>query len=75
MYGNTPAASFTVYSDTLLIAATPPLVGTATYDVTVTTPTGTSLVNGSDHLTINGAARPTVMSVTPPPAARRAARW
>jgi hypothetical protein len=46
-YGPTPAASFTVNSDTKITAVTPP--GTYTVDVTVTTPGGTSGANSSDQ--------------------------
>ncbi len=46
-FGGTPAASFTVASDTLITAVSP--AGTGTVDMTVTTPGGTSLVVTADQ--------------------------
>jgi hypothetical protein len=60
----TVAATFTVVSDTSIVAVSPSQP-TGTVDVIVTTPTGTSLVSSSDHFTYSSASAPTVSSVTP----------
>src|SRR6202011_5491181 len=52
MVGTTPAASYTVLSDTQILATSPPLAA-ATVDITVTTTTGTSASGTSDHFTYN----------------------
>jgi hypothetical protein len=46
MFGSTPAASFTVQSDSSIIARSPS--GTGTVDITVTTPGGTSATGVAD---------------------------
>jgi phospholipase C len=48
-FGATPALAVDVLDDTHIMAVSPP--GTATVDVSVTTPAGTSTVNGSDVYT------------------------
>ena len=48
-FGSTPAESFSVESPTTIVAVVPP--GKGTVDVTVTTPTGTSLVSEADQYT------------------------
>jgi hypothetical protein len=49
-FGTTPATSFTVVSDTALIA-TAPASSAGTYDVRVTTPSGTSPITTADQFT------------------------
>jgi hypothetical protein len=48
-FGSTPAASFSVSSDTSISAVSP--AGTGTVDVTVTTPGGTSATTSADQFT------------------------
>jgi hypothetical protein len=57
-FGATPATSFTVVSNTQIVAVAPP--GTGTVQVTVTTPTGTS--NG---LPFTYLSVPTLVSISP----------
>jgi hypothetical protein len=63
-FGGTPAASFTVVSDTTILA-TSPAHASGTVDITVTSPTGTSAVGGGDQFTYNAVAAPTVSGVSP----------
>ncbi len=61
-FGSTPAASFTVNSSTQITASSP-AAPAGTIDVTVTSPSGTSLNSASDKFTYEGA--PSVASVSP----------
>jgi IPT/TIG domain/G8 domain len=62
LFGGIPAASYSVVSSTSITATAPPLwVGT--WDVQVTTPSGTSAVSGSDHFAVTAASVPTVTSL------------
>ncbi len=62
MFGNTPASSFTVDSDTEITAVSPPEpVGTV--DITVTDPLGTSARSSADEFTF--ASPPTPASYVP----------
>jgi hypothetical protein len=63
-FGTLSAASFTVLNDSTILAVAPPQAA-ATYDITVTTPTGTSAVGSSDHYTYNAATAPSITSVSP----------
>jgi hypothetical protein len=63
-FGTVPASSFTIVSDTQIIAVSP-AEGAATYDITVTTPSGTSATGSSDHFTVSAASLPSVSAVTP----------
>ncbi len=62
LFGGLPATSYTVNSATSITAIAPPLA-TATWDITVTTPSGTSATSGSDHFTVTAASLPTVSSL------------
>jgi hypothetical protein len=70
-FGGTPAASFTVNSDSQITAVSP--AGSGTVDVTVTGPSGTSAVTPADQFTYTSGpvpplpppAPPTVTSVSP----------
>ena len=66
-FGSAAAASFTVVSDTKIMATAPS--GTGTVDVTVATPAGTSATGGGDKFTYNGPppppATPSVSGVSP----------
>jgi hypothetical protein len=65
-FGSVPAAGFTVYSDTVLVATAPPEAA-GTIDITVTTADGTSATSSADHFTytnVSGSA-PTVTAVSP----------
>jgi hypothetical protein len=64
LFGTVPALTFTVLSDTSILAIAPPQA-TGTVDITVTTYTGTSPVGTPDQLTYQAAAAPTVSGVTP----------
>jgi YVTN family beta-propeller protein len=48
-FGGTPAASFTVSSDTSITAVSPAAASVGPVDVTVTTPNGTSATSGADQ--------------------------
>jgi len=50
-FGSTPASSFTVNSDTSIIATAPPATAIGPVDVTVTTANGTSAVTSADQFT------------------------
>ncbi len=63
-FGATPAASFTLISDSQIIATSPP--GTGTVNVTVTTPAGTSALTPAD-LFYYQAATLTTLTVFPNP--------
>jgi hypothetical protein len=63
-FGTLAAASFTVISSTQILA-TSPAQAAGTIDVTVSTPTGTSVVSSSDHFTYNAASAPSVTAVSP----------
>ena len=56
MFGNSPAASFTVNSDNQITAVTPAGL-TGTVDITVATESGTSVITGADQVTIADARR------------------
>ena len=62
LFGGLPATSYTVNSSTSITAMAPPLT-TGTWDITVTTPSGTSATSGSDHFTVTAASVPTVTSL------------
>jgi hypothetical protein len=64
LFGGTPAAPFTVYADTQVIVTAPTLPA-GTYDVTVTTPYGTSATSPADQFTSADAAAPAVSGVSP----------
>ncbi len=63
-FGAVPATSFWVYADSAVIATAPPQAA-GTYDITVTTPAGTSAVVTADHFTYNAASAPAVTAITP----------
>jgi hypothetical protein len=63
-FGGVPAASFTIVSDTTLLA-TSPVQAAGTVDITVTAPTGTSATGSADHFTYSTASAPTVTAVSP----------
>jgi hypothetical protein len=63
-FGGLAATSFTVISDTVIIALAPPQ-GTGVIDVNVTTVSGTSASAAADHFTYTAAAAPTVTSINP----------
>jgi len=54
-FGSSPAASFSVVSDSQIIAVSPAQI-VSTVDVEVTTPTGTSSASRSDQFTFTGIA-------------------
>jgi len=63
-FGTKAAVTYTVLSDTTIVATAPP--GAAgTVDITVTTPSGTSAISAADHYTYTAAPAPTVTSITP----------
>ncbi len=63
-FGSAAAESFTVLSDTILLATAPP--GSAgTVDITVTTFAGTSSTGSSDHFTYSSVSAPTVTALSP----------
>ncbi len=62
-FGSVPAASFTVNSDSLITAVSPP-EASGTVDVTVDTPTGTSLVSSGDHFTVTNATAPSISGLS-----------
>jgi len=61
-FGNVPASGFFINSPTSLTAIAPPNPA-GTVDVTVQTPTGSSVVSSSDHFTYSAAAAPSVSSL------------
>ena len=61
-FGKTKASSFTVSSDTKIMAVAPS--GTGTVDVTVVTPAGTTAISTSDEFTYNTGA-PYVSGISP----------
>jgi hypothetical protein len=61
-FGSTAASSFTVESDTLIVAITSAQAA-GTVDVTVTTPSGTSATGSADHFTYNAAPAPTITGI------------
>jgi len=61
-FGNVPASGFFINSPTSLTAIAPPNTA-GTVDVTVQTPTGSSVVSSSDHFTYSAAAAPSVTSL------------
>jgi hypothetical protein len=63
-FGGTPAASFYVVSDTVVSAVAPPLAA-GTFDVTVTTPAGTSALGSADRFVYTPAPAPAVTSLSP----------
>jgi hypothetical protein len=63
-FGTKSALTYTVLSDTMIIATAPP--GAAgNVDITVTTPSGTSAISAADRFTYIAAPAPTVSSITP----------
>jgi hypothetical protein len=64
MFGNVPAASFTVNSSTSITVTSPPQAA-GTVDLKVTTYTGTSASGSSDQFTYTAAAAPSVTGVSP----------
>jgi hypothetical protein len=67
-FGPVAATSFTVLSDTQLVATAPLPQAVGTVDITVSTPTGTSTTSSADHFTY-GTSAPAVsgLSVTTGP--------
>jgi hypothetical protein len=63
-FGTAGAASFTVVSDTLIIAVSPPHTA-GTVDVTVTTPAGTSATGLADQFTYTAAGTPVIGGLSP----------
>jgi hypothetical protein len=63
-FGSTPAADFTVLSDTALLA-TAPAGTTGATDITVTTPSGTSATGSNDQFTYSAATVPVINSMSP----------
>ena len=63
LFGAVPAASFVVNSDTSITAVSPSQAA-ATVDVTVGTPTGTSVVSSSDQFTYTAATGPSVSALS-----------
>jgi len=63
MFGNTPAASYTITSSTSITAISPPLAA-GTYDITVVTFSGSSATSGSDQFTVTNASAPTVTAIS-----------
>jgi hypothetical protein len=62
-FGSTPAASFYIVSSTKVNAVAPPMAA-GTYDVTVTTPAGTSALGGADRYVYTTAVTPSVTSLS-----------
>jgi hypothetical protein len=62
-FGSMAASSFTVVSDTLLLA-TAPAEAAGTVDVTVTTPSGTSATGAADHFSYTAAPAPAVTGIS-----------
>jgi hypothetical protein len=62
-FGSVAASSFTVVSDTLLLA-TAPAEAAGTVDVTVTTPSGTSATGAADHFSYTAAPAPAVTGIS-----------
>jgi hypothetical protein len=63
-FGSVAASSFTVASDTLIVAVAPPQAS-GTIDITVTTPSGTSSTGSADHFTYTNASTPSVTGLSP----------
>jgi len=63
-FGTLSAVSFTVVNDSTILAVAPPQAA-GTYDISVVTPTGTSVVGTSDHYTYSAATAPSVSGVSP----------
>jgi|GEM_PF-710395 len=61
-FGNVPASSFIVYSDTVVVATSPP-ESSGTVDITVTGPNGTSSTSSADQFTYTSATAPSVSAV------------
>jgi hypothetical protein len=64
LFGSVPATSFTIVSDTSITAVAPPQAA-GTWDVTVTTYTGTSPISAADRFTYSVASAPAVTAVSP----------
>jgi hypothetical protein len=62
-FGSTAATSFTVWSDIQLTALAPALAA-GTYDITVTTPSGTSSTGSGDRFTTSAASLPAITSLS-----------
>ena len=65
-FGDTPAASFTVDSDTSITAVAPPRAA-GVVDIRVTTPSGTSTTSDDDHFAYATAAPPPASLPAPAP--------
>lgn len=63
-FGSTAAASFTILSDTTIVA-TAPAQASGTQHITVTTPSGTSSTSSSDQYTVSNATAPSVSAIAP----------
>jgi hypothetical protein len=63
-FGSVPATTFTVNSDSMITVTSPPH-SAGTWDVTVTTPTGTSALTSMDRFTYTAATAPSVSSISP----------
>src|SRR5262249_3440062 len=63
-FGSTAATCFTVLSDTSLTVTAPPITA-GTYDITVTTPSGTSATGTADRFTVTAAPLPSVTGISP----------
>ncbi|HEY1530501.1 MAG TPA: IPT/TIG domain-containing protein [Galbitalea sp.] len=64
-FGPTPAASFTVVSDTSITAVVPTALAVGTVDTTVVAPDGTSETSAADHLTVTQPPVSTTTAITP----------
>jgi hypothetical protein len=64
VFGTVPSGSFSISSDSQIIALAPPQAAD-TVDVTVTTPNGTSAISASDRFTYSTATAPAVTGITP----------
>src|SRR5262249_11289363 len=63
-FGGVAATTFTVNSSTSISATAPPH-GSGVGDITVSTPSGSSMVQTPDHFTYTAAAVPAVTSISP----------
>jgi hypothetical protein len=64
MFGNVAATSYTISSDTSLVAIAPPQAA-GTVDITVTNYGGTSSTGSADRFTYNAAPAPSVTFISP----------
>jgi hypothetical protein len=63
-FGGT-AGSFSVYSDTTLVATAPAASASGTYDLVVTTPSGSSSTGSGDHYAYTAGTAPAVRGILP----------